>query len=740
GSDTVPGTYEDLELADVIVLVGSNLAWCHPVIYQRIAAAKSARPEMKVVLIDPRRTMTADIADIHLPIKPDGDVALFQGLLSHLAVNDQLNAQYIAQHTTGFDTAIQAANSLSDMELVTRTGLTLPALKQFYQLFGKTEKIVTVYSQGVNQSAVGTDKVTAILNCHLATGRIGREGMGPFSITGQPNAMGGREVGGLANMLACHMDIENKDHQGIVQSFWKSPIIAQKPGLKAVDMFQAVMSGDIKAIWIMATNPVDSLPDANFVKAALQACPFVVVSDIQSDTDTTALAHVKLPSLGWGEKDGLVTNSERRMSRQRAFLNAPGEAKADWWQFAEIAKRMGFESSFTYTQPADIAREFAKLSAAENNGTRDFDIGVMSDYSDADYNKMPPLQWPIDRSGSKKDKRFFGDGIFFTPDGKARFHTQSETLTSATSEKFPFTLNTGRIRDHWHTMTRTGKSARLSQHITEPFAEVHPVDALQLGILDNDLVEVSSELSSLIVRANVTNKVQEGSVFVPIHWTDQFASSARVDTLIPSIVDPYSGQPASKNTPCNIRPYAAALHGFMISKQKPETIPADYWAAAKCEQGWRIEFALKKKLTSPSDFAASLLKTNNLITYNDKHNGSNRYAAFDEGRLVAALYLSEAPLDISRSWVVGLLGAEFGDMHLRYRVVAGRPPADTPDIGAIVCSCFSVGRNQIRSAILDDGCMTTAAIGECLKAGTNCGSCRSEIQELINLEIPAAAE
>ncbi|MEH6477043.1 MAG: molybdopterin-dependent oxidoreductase, partial [Sneathiella sp.] len=695
---------------------------------------------MKVVLVDPRRTMTADMADLHLPIKADGDVALFQGLLSYLAKNSLLNTQYIDQHTTGFENALDAATSHTEAELVRQTGLTLPAIQQFYELFGKTEKTVTVYSQGVNQSISGTDKVNAILNCHLATGRIGRPGMGPFSITGQPNAMGGREVGGLANMLACHMDIENQGHRTIVQSFWNSPTIAQKPGLKAVDMFKAVMSGQIKAIWIMATNPVDSLPDANFVKSALQACPFVVVSDIQSQTDTTALAHVKLPSLGWGEKEGLVTNSERRMSRQRAFLTAPGDAKADWWQFTEIAKRMGFESYFSYTKSADIAREFAALSASENNGTRDFDISVMADYSDVEYAEMPPLQWPLTRKCDPADSRFFADGNFFTPNGKARFQTQASAQEPKTCDKYPYTLNTGRVRDHWHTMTRTGKSARLSQHLTEPFAEIHPIDARRLKINDADLVEVSSDLSSIIVRACITDKVQSGSIFVPIHWTDEFASNGRVDTLIPAIVDPYSGQPASKNTPCTIRPYQVALHGFMIVQEKPSALPADYWSAAKCTGGWRIELALKNQIFNPLEYATRLLNTDDLITYIDRCTGASRVAAFNGDQLTGALYLSANAIDISRSWIADQLGQSFENVFLRHRVVAGRPPADTPDIGAIVCSCFSVGQNQIRSAITESGCRTTTAIGECLKAGTNCGSCRSEIQELINLEMPAAAE
>ncbi|OUR75373.1 nitrate reductase [Alphaproteobacteria bacterium 46_93_T64] len=743
GSDTVPGTYEDLELADLIIIVGSNLAWCHPVIYQRIAAAKEARPEMKVVLIDPRKTMTADIADLHLAIEPDGDVALFQGLLAYLANNGHLNTDYINRHTTGFEEAMNAACLFDDQNIADHTGLTQPELATFYELFAKHEKTVTVYSQGVNQSVSGTDKVNSILNCHLATGRIGQEGMGPFSITGQPNAMGGREVGGLANMLACHMDIENSDHREIVQEFWNSPMIPDKPGLKAVDMFNSVMSGEIKAIWIMATNPVDSMPDADLVKAALQACPLVVVSDIQVDTDTSALAHIKFPSLGWGEKDGLVTNSERRISHQKAFLKAPENAKPDWWQLSEVARRMGYSSEFPYKSSYEIAKEFAALSAFKNSGSRDFDIGGLKDISQEYYEKLAPVQWPIKVAGDTSDKRFFTDGGFFTPDGKAKFQLQKSSPKKPTSEKFPLTLNTGRVRDHWHTMTRTGKSPGLSQHMMEPFVEIHPDDAKELHISERDLVEVSSEQSLIVVRAHITDRVQKNSVFVPIHWNDQFASRARVDALVPAIVDPYSGQPALKNSNCQLRLFETVLQGFVITKTKPVEIRADYWAAAKCDGGWRVELALKKIPASYTKLAANILGMESLIagdlvTYRDTSKGEHRFAAFESGEFVGALYLSRRAVDISKSWATTQLGNIFDNPLLRYTVTAGRPPADTPDTGSIVCSCFSVGCNQIQTAITEQGCATVKDIGEHIYAGTNCGSCRSEIQELINLSMIAA--
>src|SRR5712671_3880492 len=367
GEDVVPGCYADIDEADLAVLVGSNAAWCHPVLYRRLMAARDARGT-RIVVIDPRRTATCNDADLHLPLRLGSDVALFNGLLAHLAESEAVDRKFIAEHTQGFDAAVAAArgSAPSIAAVAERTGLDPARIEDFYALFTQTARVVTLYSQGVNQSSAGTDKVNAIINCHLATGRIGRPGMGPFSLTGQPNAMGGREVGGLANQLAAHMEIDNPAHRRIVADFWKAPRLAQKPGLKAVDLFGAVGDGRIKALWIMSTNPVDSMPDANMVRAAIERCPFVVVSDIVRHTDTTALAHVLLPSSAWGEKDGTVTNSERCISRQRAFLAPPGEARPDWWMITEVANRMGWEAAFPYRCPADIFREHAALSAFEN--------------------------------------------------------------------------------------------------------------------------------------------------------------------------------------------------------------------------------------------------------------------------------------------------------------------------------------------------------------------------------------
>jgi assimilatory nitrate reductase catalytic subunit len=733
GADIVPGSYADLDEADLVILVGSNFAWCHPVLFQRLMAAREKKGT-RIIVIDPRRTMTADAADLHLALEPDSDVALFNGLLAHLDRVGARDAAFTAAHVTGMDAALAAAKALTLSEIAVQTGLSERDITAFYTEFASTLKVVTVFSQGVNQSVTGTDKANAIINCHLLTGRIGKPGAAPFSITGQPNAMGGREVGGLANMLAAHMDIEDEAARDRVQRFWASPRIAKKPGLKAVDLFRAVADGRIKALWIMATNPADSLPEADGVEEALKACPFVVVSDIARHTDTTRFAHVLFPALGWGEKDGTVTNSERRISRQRAFLAAPGEARADWWQLAEVACRMGF-SGFDYNNPAAIFREHAALSVFENDGSRDFDIGAYAGVTDAVFEHLPPFQWPQPEGEPTRESRFFADGRFFTPDGKARMvPTPVAAASKPRSTAFPFWLNTGRIRDQWHTMTRTAKTPRLMGHYGEPFCEVHPDDAAAAGIAPAGLVSVESAHGRVIVRALITDRQREGSVFLPMHWTDQLASKARADALVDAATDPISGQPGLKRTPVAIRPYEAGWYGFAVMAGAPDVSATEYWAKAPIEGGTRIELA---GLTPPADwqaFARQLFgmssETGEWIAYFDREAGIVRLAAFEGDRLVGALFVAPEPVALSRAFIAAAM-PEKHEGSARYRLLAGQGGADRPDIGAILCACFQVGVNEIHAAIRA-GQASVEAVGAALKAGTNCGSCRSEIRRMVD--------
>ncbi|MEM6408796.1 MAG: nitrate reductase [Pseudomonadota bacterium] len=710
GTDTVPGTYADLEEADLLVLVGSNLAWCHPVLYQRVAAAKAMRPEMRVINVDPRRTATSDLADMHLQIAPDGDIALFNGLLAHLADTGAVDMGYVGAHVNGCRDAIDAARQSDPME----SGLSALELQEFYRLWAGTKKVVTVYSQGVNQSTCGADKVNAILNCHLATGRIGLPGSGPFSVTGQPNAMGGREVGGLANMLANHLDIENEGHRAAVQGFWDSPTICATQGLKAVDLFEACSAGQIKALWVMSTNPAVSLPGADGVADAIRTVPFVAVSDIMARTDTGDLADVLLPATGWGEKDGTVTNSERRISRQRAFLPAPGEARPDWEIICDVAARMGWREAFDYAAPSEIFAEYVALSGATRDFGKDLDLSL---FADADYAAMIPAQWPRNKA------RFFADGVFYHADGKAKM---LPVRTPAHVAQTGLRLNTGRVRDQWHTMTRTGKSPRLGSHLAEPYVEIHPADADALGVGDADIVRLSAGRAKGLFRALITPKVARGSLFAPMHWTRQRSSTSWVNALVDVGTDPVSGQPALKAGQVQAERFAASWYGFMASAAPIETA-ADYAAVARTATGWQAELAgcdapdwpkLVTQLTETTGTETSFVE--------DREAGTIRIALTRGAALHALFFAAPEPVALARAHAVSLIGTETGGLD----ALAGLPGAGQVAPGATICACMSVGINTLRQAIAD-GAGSVEALGACTGAGTNCGSCKPELKALV---------
>ncbi len=734
GADTVPGLYEDLELADLVVLAGSNLAWCHPVLYQRLAAAKAARPGMRVVVIDPRETATCEIADLHLALAPGSDVALFAHLLAEIDRRGAVHTAFTAAHVEGLGEALATARDVRDVAGI--TALDPADIARFCDWFVATERVVTVYSQGVNQSTSGTAKVSAILNCHLATGRIGRPGMGPFSVTGQPNAMGGREVGGLANQLAAHMELANPDDRARVQRFWRAPTIADTPGLKAVEMFDAVADGRIKAILIMATNPVVSLPEADKVRAALAACPFVAVADVTADTDTARLAHVLLPAAAWGEKDGTVTNSERRISRQRAFLAPPGEVRPDWWTLAELGQRLGHGAAFAYDGPDAIFREHAALTALENSGTRDLEIGALAGLDRGAYDALAPVLWPAPAAESGRT-RFFADGRFYHPDGKARMVPTAYRAPAVDIDADrPFVLNTGRVRDQWHTMTRTAKTARLMRHIAEPFVEICPEDAVRTKLRPADLAVVSSRHGRAVVRVLVGDRQRPGRVFVPMHWNDSLAAAARIDAVVGAATDPLSGQPEFKATPVSLTRFEAGWYGFAVCRARPTPQGLDYWSLARTDGGWRLECAGTGSAPDVGTLAARLFGPSRIgdetLAYADKDGGTARLAVLRDGRVHALLFLAASPVSVSREWACRWLGADTIDATGRKTLLAGRAGGGGEDPGAIICSCEYVGINAIAAAVTKDGCTTVAQVGAACRAGTNCGSCRAEIQRIID--------
>ncbi|CAH7291314.1 Nitrate reductase [Vibrio chagasii] len=628
GTDTVPVCYEDLEQAEVVVITGSNLAWCHPVLFQRLRAAKQANPDMKVIVIDPRYTDSCEIADIHLALESGSDVALFNGLLAYLDDNDQLDSDYIENHTQGFTEAIRTATDYRYTEsgwgnksVPELTGLSEQQLEQFYQLFASKEKVLTIYSQGVNQSTQGCDKVNAIINCHLATGKIGKPGMGPFSVTGQPNAMGGREVGGLANTLAAHFEFGDPQSHQTVSEFWQTDSLATRAGLKAIDLFDAMNEGKIKAVWIMATNPVVSLPDSEKIKTALEKCPFVVVSDCIADTETTRLADVVLPAQGWSEKSGTVTNSERRISRQRRVLPSPGEAKPDWWILKEVAQKMGFKEQFDYRHEGEIFKEYCEMTVLgnETGKARDLCLIGLTQLDEKGYGELTPQQWPVlEYQPEIIEQRMFTDGEFFTESGKAQFvAVEHDKPIADTSVEFPLIMNTGRIRDQWHTMSRTGLAAGLGEHTPEPFVAMHPDTVAELGLdefgLDafnhatiNPVVKVRSAQGECQARLVVTKEMRREQVFMPIHWNAPTAKDSKPCDLILPHTDAASGQPEFKHTPVVVEPCGYRSEAALVSDKVMDCSGFDYWVRQRVEGGFLYRISSSK---NPMELVIQLANT-----------------------------------------------------------------------------------------------------------------------------------
>jgi assimilatory nitrate reductase catalytic subunit len=731
GADTVPGCYEDLDAADLLVLVGSNAAWCHPVLFQRMLANKQERGA-RIVVIDPRRTDTSGDADLFLGLKPGTDTALFAGLLAHLADSGALDQAYIASHTSGFDEALARARAIAGSTAATAlaTGLSEQDVANFFQMFANTPRVVTLFSQGVNQSAQGTDKVNAIINCHLATGRIGKPGASPFSLTGQPNAMGGREVGGLANQLAAHMAFTPPDIDR-VRRFWKAPRIATHEGLKAVQMFEAIGRGEIKALWVMGTNPAVSLPDADAARASLKKLELFAVSEnVRSNDTVNSGVHVLLPAQAWGEKSGTVTNSERRISRQRAFLDPPGESKPDWWIVGEVAKRLGFGAAFDFSSVADVFREHAALSAFENNGVRDFDIGALQSLSDQAFDELKPVLWPMRLGGLGPQQRLFAEGGFFANDQKARFIApEIPALRTETNAGRPLRLNTGRVRDQWHTMTRSGLSPRLGQHLPEPFVEVHPDDALRFGVFDGGFARVVTDYGQCTLRVAVSERQQRGMLFAPIHWSEASASAARVGALAAPFTDPFSGQPESKATPASITPYEYVFRGFALSRVRLELPSHAWWARVTVAGGYGYLFADNADLAGWQSWLRSVAGPD-LAEYKDFGGGVFRAASFAQDRIETCLFVGPARDAGDWNVVKSLFATETLSEDQRRMLLSGKSTDGLASAGPIVCACFGVGRASICDAITA-GAGTSAEIGAKLKAGTNCGSCIPELKRLI---------
>ena len=540
GEDSVPISYEDIELADCFLIAGANPAWCHPILYRRLEQRKEDFPKTKVIVVDPRKTQTAAAADLHLQILPGTDVILFNAMARWLIDKRKIDTTFIKKYTENFEACRQTAYTYTLKEAAKKCGIPLAQIIEAATYIARADKFLSLWTMGLNQSSIGVSKNVSLLNLSLLTGQVGKPGCGPFSLTGQPNAMGGREVGGMANLLAAHKNLDNKQHRQEVATFWGGKEIAAKPGYTATEMFAALASGKLKAIWIICTNPIVSMPNVHKVEKALKEAPFVVVQDISHRSETTEFADLLLPAAGWLEKEGTMTNSERRISHLPKVMDPPGSALPDveiLWRFAQ---EMGFPG-FDYKNASEVYDEHCLLTKGTN-----IDITGLS------YKRLQKegsFQWPVPHATHPGTPRLFTDFQFYTKNKKAQFNTppQVQNQSEVTDENFPLILNTGRIRDQWHTRTKTGKVKRLQTHISKPYLEMNRVDAYLRNLKDGDVAVVTSRRGSVQVTIKVTSDIREQVVFLPMHWGKLLNNDfGRANNLTNDLVDPISKEPDFK--------------------------------------------------------------------------------------------------------------------------------------------------------------------------------------------------
>lgn len=558
GEDSVPGSYDDLEYADTLLIAGANPAWCHPILFRRLEAHKEKNPETKIIVIDPRRTETCSIADLHLQIKPGTDVVLLYAIARLLFESKKYDPAFIEQHTSDFQNYRKAFQQFTLQKAARICDIPPEDIKQAARYIGQSKAFMSWWAMGLNQSTIGVSKNYALLNLHLLTGQIGKKGSGPFSLTGQPNAMGGREVGGMANLLAVHKVLDNQEHRKEVANFWGVEEIRSNPGLTATKMFEALSEGNLKVLWIICTNPMVSLPKLDIVEKALKAGSFIVVQDISNRSDTIEYADLVLPAAGWGEKAGTMTNSERRISFLPKIINPPGKALPDVEIIWRFAQQMGYEG-FNYQAVSEVYDEYCRMTRGTN-----IDISGLS------YDRLQKegsFQWPVPTPDHPGTARLFEDHRFFTTNGKAKFNVGHDqfSLFEATNKNYPLILTTGRVRDQWHTMTRTGKVNRLLTHRPNPFLEMNPVDAMVRDLKNGQMVTVNSKNGSVAVPLNLTSTIKEGVVFLPMHWGKLFQNiSVRTNNITSDETDPFSKQPGFKFTPVQVKPYEKPLENICV--------------------------------------------------------------------------------------------------------------------------------------------------------------------------------
>ncbi|PUE19266.1 nitrate reductase [Limnohabitans sp. MMS-10A-160] len=790
GADAPPACYEDIAHAQCLFIAGSNAAWAHPILFRRIEDAKRTNPALKMVVVDPRRTDTADMADLHLAIQPGTDVMLFHGLLHIMLAQGWTQPHYIAAHTSGFEALQALVADHTPAHVAQICGVPEADLFTAARWFAGVQEdgterspTLSLYCQGLNQSSNGTAKNAALINLHLATQQIGRPGAGPLSLTGQPNAMGGREVGGMANLMSAHRDLVKPQHRAEVAALWGVADVPAKPGLTAVEMFEAAADGQIKALWIACTNPAQSMPDQKTVRRALQRAEFVVVQEAFATAATCDFADLLLPATTWGEKEGTVTNSERRISRVRAAVAAPGEARADWAIAADLGRRLAVALGrpqdarlLSYPTPESVWNEHR-----ESTRGRDLDITGLS-Y--ARLENEGPTQWPLPEGASTGQARLYADGQFPTPDGRARFAAVAwQPVAEERVSQFPFSLTTGRLRDQWHGMTRTGTAGRLYAHSPEPCVQMNPQDAQRLGLQDGELVQVRSKRGSLVLPVQASPQVAPMQAFIAMHWGPEVLSGRDaqgeaglgVNVLTTSSYCPTSKQPELKHAAVQITRAALSADAswqvaamawlpadqvWTVRQQLQKLLPQFDFAhlvpftdasAALTDQAPRTGLLLRAACSQAVDAAllhtvaeALGLNSPDTLHYQDAVRMQRRSVKLSASDVLPPNTPGQRSLQgflvagDSRSgrWLKTLL-QEATPLHWPARqwlMASDAPPEGAAPASRQVCSCLNVREDAIAACLRTQSGneeQRLAALQGQLRCGTQCGSCVPELRQII---------
>jgi assimilatory nitrate reductase catalytic subunit len=792
GADAPPACFEDIDYAELIVIAGSNTAWAHPILYRRLEDAKAKNPSIKVVCIDPRRTETARAADIHIPILPGTDVALFNAVLHWLIWEDATSIEFIAAHTEGFTELRASVRECSPAWAARVCGVNESQIVALAALWRDSKATLSLYCQGLNQSACGTDKNASLINLHLATAQIGKPGAGPFSLTGQPNAMGGREVGGLANLLPGHRDVTNAEHRAEIERLWdvRPGRIPSAPGKTAVEMFDAVRRGEIKTLWIACANPAQSMPDLRAIAESFANAECVIVQEAFRTTESAKLADVLLPASTWGEKHGTVTNSERRITRVNSVLPPPGEAKHDWEIVVEFARRlearlgsspfkgevrrgMGFAPAakephphrspprkgegttlFPYTSPESIFIEHIETTRG-----RDLDITGLS------YELLTtegPQQWPFREGETSGKKRLYENGIFPTATGKATFKiTPYKGVAEPVDARYPLALTTGRLRDQWHGMSRTGRVPQLYGHEPEPMFTMNTHDAARRGLIAGEIVTVTSRRGALNIRLAVSDDVRSAQCYLPMHWGRMSLSGAGshgINALTVSTLDPVSKQPELKHAAVRVEranlPWQLVAFAYAQSRDPValcddlREVAADMAFASTTLIGAERPGVLLRLAATEAPNKNTLEQIDRVLAltglatlaYDDARKNLSRRVRIEDGRLVGVRLAGDLAAE---AWMRDFFLSGASVIELRQRLLAGsaNPPLGFKARGKVVCNCFNVSEQSIIefcSAASGDSAQRINALQSELKCGTNCGSCLPELRTLAAASVNAA--